>query len=61
MAQTSPRLSFKNLAEKINCILNLCLYGIGCMCQHSSDAEFEFKIGKLSMLKLQRRLTENEG
>ena len=52
MAQTSPRLSFKNLAEKINCILNLCLYGIGCMCQHSSDAEFEFKIGKLSMLKL---------
>ena len=30
-SRTAPGYSFKNPPEKVNCILNLALYGIGCM------------------------------
>ena len=39
--RTAPGHSYCNPAEKVNCILNLGLYGIGCMRQKSSDIEFE--------------------
>ena len=39
--RTAPGHSCRNPAEKVNCTLNLGLYGIGCMRQRSSDIEFE--------------------
>ena len=38
---TAPGLLYRNPAEKVNCLLNICHYGIGCMHLHSSDALFE--------------------
>ena len=38
---TAAGLLYRNPAEKVNCLLNICLYGIGCMHLHSSDALFE--------------------
>ena len=38
---TAPGHSYRNPAEKINCILNLGLYGIGSIRKHSTDPEFE--------------------
>ena len=35
--RTSPGHSFCNLAEKINCVLNLGLYGVGCMRQKCKE------------------------
>ena len=64
VARTAPGHSSRNLAEKINCILNLGFYGIGCMQQRSSNAEFEFEIAKCDTLSKQRNLvkknSENE-
>ena len=39
--RTAPGHLYRNPAEKVNCVLNLGLYGIGCMRQGSSDIEFE--------------------
>ena len=39
--RTAPGHSYRNPAEKINCVVNLGLYGIGCMCKNSVDPEFE--------------------
>ena len=58
VARTAPGHSFKNPAEKINCILNLGLYGIGCMRQRSSNAEFEFEIAKCDTMSEQRNLVQ---
>ena len=45
-ARTAPGHSFKNLQEKFNCILNLALYGIGCMQKEIHEVpEFEKKLG----------------
>ena len=38
---TAPGHSYRNPAEKINCVVNLGLYGIGCMRKNSVDPEFE--------------------
>ena len=43
-ARTAPGHSYKKTAEKINCILNIGLYGIGCMRQPCPDVEFERKL-----------------
>ena len=58
VARTAPGHSFKNPAEKINCILNLGLYRIGCMRQQSPNAKFEFEITKCDTLSKQRNLVE---
>ena len=50
-ARTAPGHSYKNLAKKINCILNIGLYGIGCMHQPCPDAEFKRKAKKYSGLQ----------
>ena len=48
-ARTVPGHSFKNPLEKVNCILNLALYGIGCMWIEIHEvAEFEKKLGNCS-------------
>ena len=39
--RTASGHSYSNPAEKINCVLNLDLYSIGCMRKHSTDPEFE--------------------
>ena len=39
--RTAPGHSYRNPAEKVNCVLNLGLYRIGCMRQRSSGIEFE--------------------
>ena len=39
--RTAPGHSYRNPAEKINCVVNLGLYGIGCMRKNSVDPEFE--------------------
>ena len=49
-ARTAPGHSFRNPAEKINCILNLGLYGIGIMRKASNDVEFEHELCKCSNL-----------
>ena len=44
-ARTVPSHSFKNPLEKVNCILNLALYGIGCMWKEIHEVpEFEKKL-----------------
>ena len=58
IARTAPGHSLKITAEKINCVLNLGLYGIGCMRQRSSNAKFEFEIAKCDTLSEQRNLVE---
>ena len=60
VARTAPGHSFKNPAEKIHCILNLGLYGIGCMRQRSSNAKFEFEIAKCDTMSEQRNLVEKK-
>ena len=48
-ARTIPGHSFKNPLEKVNCILNLALYGIRCMWKEIHEvAEFEKKLGNCS-------------
>ena len=48
-ARTAPGHSFKNPQEKFNCILNLALYGIGCMQKEIHEVpEFEKKLGNCS-------------
>ena len=43
--RTVPSHSFKNPLEKVNCILNLALYGIGCMWKEIHEVpEFEKKL-----------------
>ena len=44
VARTAPGHSYRNPVEKINCILNLGLYGIGIMRKPSIDHEFEHKL-----------------
>ena len=44
VARTAPGHSYCNPAEKINCILNLGLHGIGVMRKPSIDLEFELKL-----------------
>ena len=56
VARTAPGHSFRNPVEKVNCILNLGLYGIGCMHQQASDAEFEYEISKCDTLIQQQEL-----
>ena len=46
LARTSPGHSLANPAEKINCILNLRLYGVGAMRRESADSEFEVAFKK---------------
>ena len=48
-ARTAPGHSFKNPLEKVNCILNLTLYGIGCMRKEIHEVpKFEKKLGNCS-------------
>ena len=46
--RTAPEHSFHNPAEKINCVLNLGLYGVGCMQQKCADIEFKEKLHQCS-------------
>ena len=48
-ARTAPGHSFKNPPEKVNCILNLALYGIRCMQKEIHEVpEFEKKLDNCS-------------
>ena len=48
-ARAAPGHSFKNPPEKVNCVLNLVLYGIGCMQKEIHEVpEFEKKLGNCS-------------
>ena len=47
---TAPGHSYRNPAEKINCLLNIGLYGIGCMHQHSTDPFIEQSLSKCTGL-----------
>ena len=57
-ARTAPGHSFINPAEKINCVLNLALYGIGCMRHRSSDQEYEKQLHNCSGLSDVGKLIE---
>ena len=49
VARTAPGHSFKNPPEKVDCILNLALYGIGCMWKEIHEVlKFEKKLGNCS-------------
>ena len=50
VVRTAPGHSYRNPAEKINCILNLGLYGIGVMRKPSIDLKFEHKLKNCSRL-----------
>ena len=56
--RTAPGHSYRNPAEKISCVLNLGLYGIGCMRKHSTDPEFEQTLHNCSGLGDVRKLIE---
>ena len=58
---TAPGHSYQNPAEKINCLLNIGLYGIGCMCQHSTDPFFEQNLSRCTGLGDVRKLIEKNG
>ena len=48
-ARTAPGHSFKNPPQKVHCILNLALYGIGCMWKEIHEVpELEKKFGSCS-------------
>ena len=49
---------FRNPAEKINCVRNLGLYGVGCMRQKCIDIEFEEKLHHCSGLSDVRALID---
>ena len=50
-ARATPGHSFKNPPEKVNCVLNLALYGIGCMQKEIHEVpEFEKKLGDVRTL-----------
>ena len=49
--RTVPGHSFRKPAEKINCILNLGLYRVGCMQQKCTDIEFEEKLHHCSGIR----------
>ena len=53
---TAPGHSYCNPGDKINCILNLGLYGIGSMCKHSTDPAFEQTLHNCSGLGDIRKL-----
>ena len=55
---TAPGYSYRNPAEKINCVLTLGLYGIGCMHNYSTDPEFEQTQHNCSGLGDVRKLIE---
>ena len=55
---TAPGHSYRNPAEKINCLLNIGLYGIGCMRQHSTDPFFEQSLSRSTGLVDVRKLIE---
>ena len=48
--RTAPGHSYRNPAEKINCLLNIDLYEIGCMRQHSTDQFFEQSLSRYTGL-----------
>ena len=60
-ARTAPGHSFKNSPEKVNCILNLVLYGIGCMRKVIHEVpKFEKKLGNCSGVNdVQTLISEN--
>ena len=51
-ACTAPGHPYTNPPEKVNCILNLGLYSIGCMRSVAEDPEFERKLGQCSVRAL---------
>ena len=55
---TAPGHSYQNPAEKINCLLNTGLYGIGSMHQHSTDPFFEQNLSRCTGLGDVRKLIE---
>ena len=48
--RTAPGHYYRNPAEKINCLLNISLYGIGCMRQHLTDPFFEQSLSRCTSL-----------
>ena len=56
VARIAPGHLYRNPAEKINCILNLGLYGIGVMRKPSIDLEFEHKLKNCSGLSEAHKL-----
>ena len=60
LARTAPGHSWTNPAEKINCILNLGLYGIGAMRTESSDVEFEASLKRCNGLEDIRKLLSRD-
>ena len=55
---TAPGHSYRNPVEKINCLLNIGLYGIGCMRQHLTDPFFEQSLSRSTGLVDVRKLIE---
>ena len=51
LARTTPGHSWASPAEKINCKLNLGLYGVGAMRRESADSEFEVAFEKCKGLE----------
>ena len=60
LARTAPGHSWANPVEKINCILNLGLYGIGAMRTESSDVEFEASLKRCNGLEDIRKLLSSD-
>ena len=56
LARKAPGHSWANPAEKINCILNLGLYGLGVMRSASTDPEFESLFRRCNNLEGIRQL-----
>ena len=56
--RTAPGHSHRNWAEKINCLLNIVLYGIGCMRQSSTDPLSEQILSRCTGLGDACKLTE---
>ena len=55
---TAPRHSYQNPPEKINCLPNIGLYGIGCKHQHSIDLFFEQSLSRCTGLGDVHKLIE---
>ena len=56
--RTAPGHSYRNSAEKINCLLNIGLYRIGCMRQQSTDPFFAQSLSRCTSLGDVRKLIE---
>ena len=59
-SRTCPTMSWKNVVEKIMCILNLALYGVALVRSKMGDMEGEIQKASGSMTKIRAAAMENE-